>query len=230
MSPSFPAALRALSHLLGFSLAQILESFAAVGILLLAIARRPGRSWLNGRSDRQHVLLASIALLAVIWSFRAPLQPGLTLHFLLATTLTLMQGWRLALPALAAVAAIDCGVHADWPNWAAEFVCDAAIPVAVTQTWHVAVARTLPRNYWIFFFVTAFAGSALAFLCSGVANVSYAQLTGALPPQPFGDDYAVALVLMSFGEATLNGFILAGAITFHPEWIATIDERTYAPP
>jgi uncharacterized membrane protein len=228
MQMLYPSVLRILGSFLGLSPTQTLGSFAALTVLGLAAWRQPWKTWLAGHSDRHNIWFASIVLVYVIGSFRAPVEPGLTLHFLMTTTLTLMHGWPLAIIALAAVTGMSCIQHGDWPNWSTLFICDGAVPVMVLQVWHVLVARKLPRNYWVFFFVTAFAGSAIAFVMSGLANALMADLTGALLPGGLSDDYPIVLALMGLGEATLNGFILAGAITFHPEWVASIDEKTYA--
>jgi uncharacterized membrane protein len=86
----------------------------------------------------------------------------------------------------------------------------------------------LSRNYWVFFYVTVFFGSIAAFAVSGFAKAAYLMLTHAPPSgNPVGD-YLIVLALLSFGEATLNGFVLATATIFRPEWVASIDEGTYA--
>lgn len=198
----------------------------ALAVLAWAVGHAPWRAWLCGRPDRQHVFIAGVFLAAVVWSMRIPLGPAASLHFLLATTLTLMHGGPLALLGLAAADLAAAGLRGG--NWPVLFLCGAVVPVLFVELWHCFIARVLPRNYWVFFFVTAFAGSGLAFVISGVASAAL----GLAGSDPIGGlattDYPVALLLMGFGEATLNGFLLAGMILFHPEWVISIDERTYA--
>jgi len=49
----------------------------------------------------QHVFLGASVLLMFLWTIRGGLAPGLGVHLLGATVLTLMFGWRLALLAMA---------------------------------------------------------------------------------------------------------------------------------
>ncbi len=203
-----------------------LEWLLALAVLGWAAWHAPWHAWFSGRADRQHVFIAGVLLAAVVWSMRIPVGPAASLHFLLATTLTLMHGGPLALMGLAAA---DLGAAAlRGGNWPMLFLCGAVVPVLFVELWHRFVAHVLPRNYWIFFFVTAFAGSGLAFVLSGIASAALG-LSGSDPTGGIATtDFPIALLLMGFGEATLNGFLLAGMILFHPEWVMSIDERTYA--
>ena len=80
---------------------------SALGGLALAIAlySAPWTVWLGDR-ERQWVWLGSMALLLVVWSMKAGITPGLSVRFLLVTTLTLMHGWQLAIVAGALVLAV----------------------------------------------------------------------------------------------------------------------------
>ena len=52
-----------------------------------------------GAAGASHVWFGAIVVLSLLWSMKAGVKPGLTLHFLGATALTLMFGFRLAGPA-----------------------------------------------------------------------------------------------------------------------------------
>lgn len=152
-------------------------------------------------------------LAGAVWSMRVPVGDGFAMHFLLASALTLMHGWHLAVVGLAVVAGARCALTGGWDVWPLLFVTRAVVPATVSIGWHELVRRYLPRNYWVYFFVTVFAGSMLAFFASGLALRSQIDDITA--------DYFIVLAMMSFGEGTLNGFILAGAAILRPDWVAT---------
>lgn len=198
----------------------------AVPALLYAALTAPWRTWLL-RTDRQHVWLGSTVGLIALWSLRAGITPGLSFQFLLVATFTLMHGWRLALLGLAVVLAADCALHGGWSAWAANFLCFAVVPVAFVSGLHRAVERFLPHNYFVFFFVTVFAGSMLAFNLAGLARLALLALNGTLAAANVGDEYLVFLPMMSFGEAFMNGLIMSVAVVYRPEWVASFDDRRY---
>lgn len=199
----------------------------ALALVAHAALGAPWKPWFGGHADRLWIWLASLALLTLIWSLRAPIVPGASFHFLLATMLTLMHGWRIALVGLSLVVLGASAVRGDLAHWPALMACDAVVPVFFIHAWNQLVSRKLPRNYWVFFFVTTFLGSIAAFAASGLAKAAYLVLVHAAPPgHPVGD-YLIVLALMGFGEASLNGFIVGSAVLFRPQWVASVDAETY---
>jgi uncharacterized membrane protein len=193
-----------------------LTTAIALAAVACAAWQAPWRAWFAGHPDRLNIWLASLVLMALVWSLRAPIVPGASFHFLLVAMLTLMHGWAIALVGLAIVALGAALIHGDPSYWSVFMLCDALVPVAVIHLWQKLVARTLPRNYWVFFFVTGYLGSVLAFAASGLAKASFMLIA-----QAGSGGHPV-------GEATLNGFIRAMAIIFHPEWVVSVDADTYA--
>ena len=103
------------------------------------------------------------------------------MRFLLVTALTLMHGWQLAVVAGALVLAVLSVVgQAEWSNFGANLLCMAVIPALFTAWFHEQVHARLPHNYFIYFFVTAFLGSALAFNLAGLARFMLIGLSGTL--------------------------------------------------
>ncbi|NIR62013.1 MAG: hypothetical protein GWO02_22280, partial [Gammaproteobacteria bacterium] len=72
-------------------------------VLARAVLRAPWRDL--AERGRLHAFLGACVSLMVLWRIEAGISPGLGFHYLGATVLTLMFGWRLALIALAAVLA-----------------------------------------------------------------------------------------------------------------------------
>jgi uncharacterized membrane protein len=204
-------------------------TLVALPCFAYAVATAPWRTWLT-RTDRQHVWLGSIVLLVLLWSMRAGITPGLSFQFLLAAALTLMHGWRLALVGFGAVLAAQCAIEgslAPWTAWGANFLCYAIVPAGTIATLHAAVQRWLPHNYFVYFFVTVFAGSMLAFNFAGLARVALLSAAGTLAWGQLAGEYFVYLPMMSLAEAFMNGIVMAVAVVFRPEWVATFDDRLY---
>jgi uncharacterized membrane protein len=203
---------------------------AALAIALpayaLAAAVAPWRSWL-GRGDRQHAYLGGLVLLLVVWSLRAGVTPGLTLQFLLVSALTLMHGWSLAVIGIGVVLGTDGLQHGGLAAWPANLLCFGLVPATTTALVHRLVEARLPRNYFVFFFVTAFAGSIVAFLLASLARLALLWFAGSLPRAQLGDEYLVLLPMMGLAEAFMNGLIIAIAVVYTPQWVRSFDDRLY---
>ena len=92
---------------------------------------------------------------------------------------------------------------------------------------HELVHARLPHNYFIYFFVTVFAGSALAYNLAGLSRVALLAASGSLDAAHVGPAYFAVLPLMSFGEAFVNGMVMAMAVVYRPKWVMSFDDRLY---
>jgi uncharacterized membrane protein len=202
---------------------------SVLGGLALAVAlySAPWTIWLGDR-ERQWVWLGSMALLLVVWSMKAGITPGLSVRFLLVTALTLMHGLQLAIVAGALVLAVLSVVGiADWGLYGANLLCMAVVPALFTAWFHERVHARLPHNYFIYFFVTTFLGSALAFNLAGLVRVALMAASGTLDALHTGPEYFAILPFMSFGEAVVNGTIIGMAVVYRPKWVMSFDDRLY---
>jgi uncharacterized membrane protein len=205
-----------------------LATFALAGVTLaLAAISAPWRVWLEDR-ERQWVWLMSLAVLVAVWAMKAGITPGLSLRFLLVTSLTLMHGWQLAVigGALALVVLNVVGL-AGWGSFGADLLCVVIVPAVVTVQLHQLVHARLPHNYFIYFFVTVFLGSAIAYNLAGLARVAVLAASGTLDEAHVGPEYFAVLPLMSFGEAFVNGMVMAMAVVYRPKWVMSFDDRLY---
>ena len=192
-----------------------------------AVHGAPWKAWLAGR-ERQFVWFGFLALLVVVWSMRAGITPGLSVRFLLVTALTLMAGWRLAVVGGALVLAVlsHAGL-AEWSSFGVNLLCMAVIPALFTAWLHELVHARLPQNYFIYFFVTTFLGSALAFNLAGLARFVLIAASGSLDTTAVGPEYFAILPLMSFGEGVANGTLIGMAVVYRPAWVMSFDDRLY---
>jgi uncharacterized membrane protein len=213
--------------------AELLTTPARVAALVLALpavalatATAPWQGWL-GRADRQHVYLGSLVMLLVVWSLRAGVTPGLTLQFLLVSALTLMHGWSLAVIGTGIVLGADGLQHGGLGAWPANLLCFGIVPATATALIHRTLEARLPRNYFVYFFGTAFAGSIVAFLLASLARLALLWFAGTLPRAQLGDEYLLLLPMMGLAEAFMNGLVIAVAVVYTPEWVASFDDRLY---
>jgi uncharacterized membrane protein len=205
----------------------IATAVAAVAALVVAAGSAPWRVWLTDRG-RQWVWLGSLALLVGLWSMKAGFTPGLSLRFLLVSSLTLMHGWQLAVIGGAmALAVLGVAGGADWASFGANLLAMVVVPAAVTAWLHEQVHARLPHNYFIYFFVTVFVGSALAYNLAGLARVGLLAAAGSLDAAHVGPEYFAVLPLMSFGEAFVNGMVMAMMVVYRPQWVMSFDDRLY---
>lgn len=202
---------------------------SALGGVALAYALHgaPWRAWLAS-PERQWVWFGSMALLLVVWAMKAGITPGLSVRFVLMTALTLMHGWRLAVVAGAIVLAILSSIGlADWVNFGPNLLCMAVVPALFTAWLHEQVHNRLPPNYFIYFFITTFLGSALAFNLAGLARVALIAASGSLDMAHVGAEYFAILPFMSFGEGVANGILVGMAVIYRPNWVMSFDDRVY---
>ncbi len=206
---------------------RIVTGILAAAVFGLAASSAPWRVWLDDR-ERQWVWLVSLGVLLAVWSMKAGITPGLSLRFLLVTALTLMNGWQLAVIGAALVLAVLCITgQAAWSSLGANLLCMAIVPALFTAWFHEVVHTRLPHNYFVYFFVTVFLGSALAFNLAGLARLAVLAASGTLEAAHVGPEYFAVLPLMSFGEATVNGMVMAMAVVYRPRWVMSFDDRLY---
>jgi uncharacterized membrane protein len=214
------------SELLGAGVRIVTGVLAAVTLGLAAISA-PWRVWLDDR-ERQWVWLLSLALLVGVWSMKAGITPGLSVRFLLVTSLTLMHGWQLAVIGAALVLGVlSFTGQADWGAYGANLLCMAVVPALVTAWLHEVVHARLPHNYFIYFFVTVFLGSAIAYNLAGLVRIALLAMSGSLEAAHAGPEYFAILPFMSFGEAFVNGMVMAMAVVYRPKWVMSFDDRLY---
>ena len=196
-------------------------------VLAIATISAPWRTWLDDR-ERQWMWLASLALLVAVWSMKAGITPGLSVRFLMVTALTLMHGWQLTVVGGAMVLAVLAFAgQSALGSFGADLLCIAIVPAVVTAGLHEFVHARLPHNYFVYFFVTAFVGSALAYNLAGLTRLALLAASGSLAEARVGAEYFAVLPLMSFGEAAANGMVMAMAVVYRPRWVMSFDDRLY---
>ena len=198
----------------------------AVAALGLALVRVP---WNRFRTLAfQHLFLGACVAALFIWRVRFGIVPGMPIHLLCLTTLTLMFGPPLAVTAGAILTGAMCVMGlVTWPAWPGYFLALAVVPVVVTWLALVASRRFLPPNLFIYVFVCAFFGAAASMLAAMVTNSIVLLGSNEISFSLIRDTYLPVAPLMMFPEAFINGLIVTVLVVFKPGWIPSFDDDVY---
>lgn len=198
----------------------------SVFILSKLLVRAPWRRLQSG--SQLNLLLGFIVGLMLLWSMRAGVKPGLSLHMLGAMAATLVLGPWLGLLALAgALTGITLNGAVEWSAWPINFILMAAIPVAVAHLIQRAIERWLPAHFFIFIFVTGFAGAALTVMFQGLTASAALVAAGAYPADYLLTEYLPYFLLLGFAEAWISGAVVTLLVVYRPDWVAGFDDNRY---
>ena len=128
----------------------------SIFIVSRLVRRAPWRRLLD--SSQLNLLLGFAVGLTLLWSLRAGVKPGLSLHMLGAMAATLALGPWLAVLALGlTLSGIMVNGVVEWTDWPVNFVLMVMLPIGFAHAFQRAVERWLPAHFFIFVFVIGFA-------------------------------------------------------------------------
>lgn len=194
-------------------------------VLFVALATAPWSRLNDGRL--QSVFFGTCVTLMLLWSLHAGIRPGLHLHFLGVTALTLMFGWQFAVIGASLVTlGVTLNGGAGWSAYPFNVLLMGAVPIGVTWAAYRLARRYLPAHFFVFVFVNAFLAAALGLAAGGAA--AGALLIGA-GPYDAGQVAAqlTALILLLFPEALMNGMAITLMISYRPHWVVTFEDQRY---
>lgn len=198
----------------------------AAGLLAFALSRRPFRRLQDG--TLQHVWLAIIVAVSVLWATNAWLDDGPVMHLLGATLVVTLFDWALALIAMAAVSGIAAVIFdATWQGVALTFLVYGAMPVGISALLQRATTAWLPRNLFVFICAQGFVSPAIAVAVASATAIGthVALANGSMAVIPVG--YAFSVLLLASGEAWFTGMSTALIAVYKPTWVTTYDVRRY---
>lgn len=195
--------------------------------LLVAFKSAPWRVVIDNRV-LQHMLFGATALLMVLWSMRAGISPGLGIHFLGLTVMTLVFGWDLALisSSLVLLGMALMGKES-WDGLSVNGVCSVLFPIATTYLIYWVVENKMLKNFFVFLFVGGFIGAAISTAVGGLMTSAVLVLDGIYDVEKVFLEYIRYLPLIMFPEGLLNGIFLTGMLVFHPDWVRYFDAKGY---
>jgi uncharacterized membrane protein len=181
-----------------------------------------------GDAKQLHGWLGTIVVLMLMWRINANVRPGLNLHFLGATTLTLMFGRQLAIVGLGIVlGAVTAIGAAGWSAYPLNALVLVALPPFLADAIRRLVERRLPCHMFVYIFAAGFFGAAVTIMLTGLAATSLLALADIYPVHLLFSDYYPYFALLGFAEAWMNGAAITLLVVYFPEWVGTFDDRRY---
>jgi uncharacterized membrane protein len=200
--------------------------FIFLPVFILAILRAP---WWHVRINSDfHVLLGMTVAILFIWNIKAGFDDGLTLHLLGATLLTLMFGWAFAVISLSVVlAGVTLMGDAGWQVYPLNAVTLIILPVLISHGIYRLVDKKLPNHFFIYIFLNAFFGAAIAIGVVGVVSTLILTMAESYTYSYLTYNYLVYYLLLVFPEAFLTGMLMTSFVLFFPKWVSTFDDKRY---
>ena len=195
-------------------------------LMLLAMLTAP---WSKIRdNEAQHIFLATVVAVSLLWVMRGGIQAGLQVHLLGMTLLCLMFEWQFALLAASLVVAFNSwqGV-AGWEAFGLNALLMGALPILFTRGLLYLSQRHLPHNYFIYVFINAFLAGALSILLAGGASAWLQYAAGVQTANSIVNDFLIILPMLMFGEGFINGGVMSLVVAYRPQWVATFHDRWY---
>lgn len=201
------------------ALALLIILFAAARINWMALGQDP---------DRQQLCVIAVLIVTSIWMLQTGIQPGLNIHFLALTTLTLCVGWRLSLvcASIALLIITTLGIN-NWTDFGVNLLLGVVWPVSLTYFLFLLTYSYMARHLFIYTFIAGFFNAALTLAASMFAFGLYATWSGLHSWQVVVDDYLSILPLVMFPEGLINGMSLTALVMYKPEWVCTYSDNEY---
>jgi uncharacterized membrane protein len=194
-------------------------------VLLWAIWQAP---WARLRDSRDaHVWLGGCVVLWLAWRLGAGITPGMEFHLLLMTTVTLMFGLPFAILA-ASVAQLGLVLEgiANLYGYPLTVLVNGVIPALITYGIYWLVYWWFPRHFFIYIYVTAFVGAAIAMLINRLLGLSLLLISESYQLNQLGEQ-PLFIIVMLFPEAFINGLLMTIFVVYRPQWVSSFSDEHY---
>ena len=184
--------------------------------------------WHLRDASAANILFGATVIVALIWTMKAGFISALNLHLLGATLLTLMFGWAFAIQSLLVILAINVfNGHGNWAAFPFNAIVLVLVPVLVSHGLFTLVDRKLPNHFFIYIFVCAFFGAALAMASAITTATLMHWLSGAHSLAYLRYNFYAYALLIMFPEAFLTGMFMTLFVLYRPHWVSTFDDARY---
>lgn len=175
-----------------------------------------------------HAFLGSCVLLLVLWHITTRQFPGLNYHYLGATLMTLLFRWQLAFVGfnLVLLAMLFSG-QGHWQTIPVNALTMGIVPILTSYGLFRLVESKLPNHLFVYIFINAFFGAALAFTLAVTASALLLVTAGVYDLNYLLHEYFPFLPLMLFPESFITGMLTTLAVVFYPQWVLTFDDSIY---
>ncbi|MEQ8290290.1 MAG: energy-coupling factor ABC transporter permease [Gammaproteobacteria bacterium] len=203
----------------------ILSILAVLPLLLIATRV----DWIKIRQRGVlNVWLICILLLAIVWMIRAGAGEDFHIHLLGAMLFALMFGWQLGVLGVAAVSLLICLWGNMLPqNLPLAIIFYALFAVSFSYLVFLLIEYLLPHNLYIYLYVSAFFGSALAYCLAGTLSALPLWLFDVHSWSTLINEYLPFVYLMSFAESFLTCGLLTVFVVYRPEWVFSFRDERY---
>ena len=208
------------------------ETFSLISILLVCLLSLYFiwkidwvETWQKGSFN---VWAASIFFIAIVWMIRASLNEELNIHLSGAMLMALMFGWRLGILGMSLV----CVLISLWgnslpSNLGISIIFSAYLSVSLGYIFFLIVEAFLPRNVFIYLFVTAFFCAGITFILTGISIVTFLGVVEAFSWSVLLNEYLPYYCLMSFGEAFMTCGLITMFVVYRPQWVFSFRDKLY---
>jgi uncharacterized membrane protein len=197
------------------------------GLVLYRAARLA--PWWHLKDTRDfNILVSAILAILFIWTMRAGIDASLSFHLIGATLLTLMFGWAFAVLGISMVViGVTIIQDGSWTMLPLNVLLSGILPVMVSHLIYRFADRRLPKNFFIYIFICAFFGAALAMSAVVFATTMTHYLSGAFSISYLQYNYYQYALLIMFPEAFVTGLLMTLFVAYRPQWVSTFDDRVY---
>lgn len=193
----------------------------------VGLYRSPWRALVHA-PQRLNLIAASVLFLAMLWLFASSALPGLSLHFLGLTVVTLVIGWPLALISggvTLLILSLAGQVGFSGLGW--DMLGMVVPPVLITSVINAGAQRLLPANYFIYLFVNSFLSAVLGAMGAASAAAGLLMYFGVYDWEVLASSYFPLLPIQWVPEAMINTMMILGLTLLRPDWVLTFDDRRY---
>ena len=197
-----------------------------IPVLLLSLRRAPLRRLAD--TTQGNVWLGLIVILMLLWSVKAGVRPGLSLHLLGASVFVLACGpWLAFLGLCAVLAGVTFNGDTGWHGYALNALLMGGVGVSVAYAVQRFVERFLPPQLFVYIFANGFFGGALAISAVGAASSLLLAATGVYALDYVLEEYLPYVLLLGFSEAWLSGMVVTLFVVYRPAWVSSFEDARY---
>ncbi|ARU58715.1 membrane protein [Oleiphilus messinensis] len=178
--------------------------------------------------DLQHSFLGGGVALLILWQMKAYFVPGMSIHFLGVTALTLLLGWPFAVLMGCMVCVADFAIHERNFNLLALGVLSLVIAPSLITLLVVRLEKLAGfRLFFSYIFICGFFGAAFSAAAGALVCWLLLLFAGIITVAELFDLYLKYLPLIMLPEAVINGMVITGLLVFCPDWLNTLDSDRY---
>lgn len=203
------------------------SGWLALALLLCACRWAPWRALL-AQPGRQHALFAAVLVLALLWSFRYEVVPGVHAHPFLLMTCTLIFGWSLALLAGAvALLLVTFIAGHPWQALPLDWLLAVVLPATLCFVLMNVLYRLRLRSIFFYILGLGFFGTIVVtlFTCGLIALFLHLTQNAMFMEQWW--ERSAFIVPLLYSEGFLNGLLVTAITVFRPELVKTFDENYF---